>query len=396
MNPHITMWCYLWNLLDDGIDEVLREMKETIGLTALSLATHYHSVEHLRPHTRGAFIYRAPSSLYFEPDESYWKDCPIQHQVASIAKGNPLARVADRAQALDLELVSWTICCHSTGLGQMYPETTQQNALGDRYPEALCPANPAVRAFLRALLADLSHNYPISLMELESCHYQGARHYHGHEKIPIPPGPLDLFLLALCFCEHCMARARARGVDAKMVRDHVAAALRRSLDAGEPAPGTIEAFIDQTPGLKDFVEVRVEVVSSLIEELTQASAAPLSPIVWDTREMVGSDGRKLTRIAGSMTIAAYAADVQQIRCHIQEAITLAGDVTKLRVGYHTYPPTTPDRQTLLRNIEASLDLGVRAFSFYNYGIAPRPSLQWTADAVRLIRERTASDIGPES
>jgi len=50
---YATMWTYPWDLLDDGVEDVVGRLREQVGLDALSLATSYHSVEHLRPHTRG-------------------------------------------------------------------------------------------------------------------------------------------------------------------------------------------------------------------------------------------------------------------------------------------------------------------------------------------------------
>ena len=389
MPPHITMWSYLWDLVDDGIDDVLAEMRDDLGLTALSLATHYHSVEQYRPHTKGPFIYRADSSLYFEPDLSRYGRTRMRHQVAPLAqKGNPLKRVSDRAAEIGLDLVSWTLACHSSYLGRTYPECVTHNATGDVHPEALCPANPDVRGFLTGLADDLTHNYRIAVLELESWHYQPSRHYHHHEKLPAPFGPAEEFLLGLCFCEHCAARGSAAGVDVDRLRASVADAIRRVMSNSKPFPDKPGEFIDRTPGMREYVEARVDVVNSLLEEIVAASASPVSPICWSSPETSGVDVSQVARIAPTITITAYASDEAKVRQSIREAAKTAGGVDKLRVGYHAFPPVAPDRETLLRNIAASLDEGVRAFSFYNYGVAPRPCLQWVRDAARMIHQRT--------
>lgn len=389
MPAHISMWSYLWDFVDDGIDETLRDMKDNLGLTALSVATHYHTVEHLRPHTRGDAIYRADSRLYFTPDEKHWTHSPMRHQVSPIAlAGNPLKTLTDRAADVGLDVVSWTLCNHSSWLGERYPDATEQNALGDRYPEALCPANPDVRAFLAALLSDLSHNYKLSLLELESFHYAGTmRHYHHHEKIAIRQGPLNKFLLGVCFCGHCKSRAIRRGVDADAVQATFAEAIRDTFKTGEARPGTIASFIDEYPITQGYVDMRVDAVTSLIGELIAASSTPLSPIVWSSPELGGTVARDIADLAGRITVCAYHADPIDTRKAIEDATALVGDVRKLRVGYHVFPPVAPDRATLLRNIEVSLDLGVESFSLYNYGIAARRHLEWVRDVADLIRKR---------
>ena len=386
--PHITMWSYLWDLMDDGVNDTLKSMKQDIGLTALSLATHYHTVEHLRPHTRGPFIYRADSSLYFQPDASRWPVGALQHQVAPCARDGGLHRVSDAAEKVGLDLVSWTICCHSSHLGKTYPHAAEQNAFGDTHPESLCPAHPAVQGFLTGLVADLSHNYRISLLELESCHYQGGRHYHHHEKIAIEFSAVDRFLLGLCFNDATKQAARDRGVDADAVQQAVAAAIRRTLDSGEPNATPVSTFIDETPGLRGYVDARVAVVNDLLTTMRDAAASPLSPIVWSGREAGGVDGRDVAEIAGSITIAAYQTDAEKVAAAIDAAVAFTGDPAKVRVGYHTYPPTTPDEATLLRNVDVALERGVWSFTFYHHGIAPKRSLAWVAAAAKQIHAAT--------
>jgi hypothetical protein len=381
------MWSYLWDCVDDGIDATLRDMKENLGLTALSVATHYHSVEHLRPHTRGAFIYRADSSLYFAPDEKYWHESPMRHQVAPVAGNDALRQVCQRAAEVGLDVVSWTLCCHGSWLGRTYPESTEQNAFGDHHPESLCPANPAVRAFLKALVGDLSHNYDLSLLELESCHFAGSRHFHHHEKIGVTLSPLDQFLLATCFCAHCRERGHAAGVDADAVQARFQEAIRQTFDSGQPHQESLREWIDATPEVEGYLQARVATVNTLLTEMRDASTLPLSPIVWSSPEAAGTDGKTIADITGNITVTAYHTDVEDTRQTIAAAVAMAGDVSKIRVGYHTYPPVMPDLSTCLRNIEASLDLGVQAFSFYHYGIAPRPNLDWVRAAAELIHRR---------
>lgn len=388
MSPHITMWSYVWDLLDDGIDDVLREMKNDIGLTSLSVATHYHSVEHLRPHTKGSFIYRDAGAFYFTPDLSRYTNTSMRPRISPLAQaGNPLRRISDRAADIGLNLVSWTLACHDSALGNAYPHATIENSMGDRYPEALCPANPEVRGFLVGMASDLTHNYRLKVLELESLEYPPGRHFHHHEKIAVPLGAADAFLSNLCFCPHCSKRAADRGVDVPRLRAWVAKTFREAFASGETTKASVAEVIAKGSGLRAFVDARIDAVSTLLADIKQASACTVSAITWADADVCGLDPVQAANTTGSITIAAYTPDADKARVAIRTASRNAGGVEKIRVGYHTYPPIAPDKETLLRVIAASLDEGVVAFSFYNYGIAPRRSLEWVRAATDLIRSR---------
>lgn len=63
---------------------------------------------------------------------------------------------------------------------------------------------------------------------------------------------------------------------------------------------------------------------------------------------------------------------------------MAGEVNRVWVGVCAYPPASPNAETLIANVEAVAKLGVRAVSFYNYGIMPKRNLQWVKAAIEKI------------
>ncbi len=51
-------------------------------------------------------------------------------------------------------------CCHAITLGRRHPELCQCNVLGDTLLASLCPSQPAVQAYLQALIRDVADRYP--------------------------------------------------------------------------------------------------------------------------------------------------------------------------------------------------------------------------------------------
>ena len=52
------------------------------------------------------------------------------------------------------------------------------------------------------------------------------------------------------------------------------------------------------------------------------------------------------------------------------------DLRRLVVGLQAYYPCAVDSDGLLAQVEAARRQGVEQFSYYNYGIMPRPNLGW--------------------
>ena len=49
-----TIWSYLWDLVDDGLEDSVRYLGQELGLDAVSVATAYHTFQQLRPRRPGA------------------------------------------------------------------------------------------------------------------------------------------------------------------------------------------------------------------------------------------------------------------------------------------------------------------------------------------------------
>ena len=69
----------------------------------------------------------------------------------------------------------------STGPGRAAPSTPRANAFGDPMLTELCPANPDVAAYVRALSADIARR-GVQTIVAESLHYHPLEHGYHHER----------------------------------------------------------------------------------------------------------------------------------------------------------------------------------------------------------------------
>jgi hypothetical protein len=413
---YATMWVYPWDILDEGVDRALAFLARDVGLDAISLATSYHTVKALLPHNPRRKVFLSESSaLYFRPQLDLYANTPLKPHPSPMVKDEDILKtISSRCRTYGLELISWTVCLHNSYLGRRHPECTMRNAYGDPYPFALCPSNQAVRDYLTALAVDLTSNYDLTTLELESAHFSRFAHNYHHEKAPgIGLGLLERFLLSLCFCHSCSERAQGEGIDTEglkaMTREH----LGKALNINRPCPvgpegeyQQVSEFVAQTPQLAAYVEMRERTVASLIAELKESipstgrrgergfaliepsgrRKAQLSVIVspqprnWIT----GVHTRRIASIADFVEVLSYTSSASKVYDDISQIRQVLGSVESLTVGLAAYHPFVTDPNSLKEMVGQGLRAGVRRFSFYNYGLMPRENLSWVKEAVELV------------
>ena len=181
---HRSMWTYAWDILDLGFDAALGELRDRAGLNSVSLASSYHAGRFLQPRSPKRKVYfPEDGTIYFHPTPARWEGLAIQPKVAEVIEGGDVLReLVRRRDAGGLKVCCWTVCLHNTRLGMLHPGAVTRNAFGDPNYYNLCPSNPDARAYVCALVEDLTHSYEPDLVELESPSFMGFAHEFHHEK----------------------------------------------------------------------------------------------------------------------------------------------------------------------------------------------------------------------
>lgn len=387
---YITMWAYPWDLIAEGPDTALAYLKNEVGLTAISVATAYHSLQAVLPHNPRWPVFIAPAAVYFQPLRELYEPTPIAPPVSPLlGQENWLAQIAEACQRQGLGLVAWTVCLHSSTLATRYPEYAVRDLFGTPSPAYLCPSWPAVRDYLVALCTDLD-NYGLQALELEGAHYFDFEH-HVHAKIGLRLGPIDRLLLSLCFCEACQDRARFNGIAVEALGDRLRQRLRQVFAAGaSPEPpgdpdAQIEAFLQQVPDLIPFLGTRTDAVTALIEAIRAAIRSPLHVLLMGPSWLSGADPERLAPSVDRFEVCAYTADPAAVRRAVQQALAMLPGPDRLVVGLEAAHPSVPSEAALLAVAAAVRDLQVAGVSFYNYGLIPPAHLPWVQRAVQRLR-----------
>ena len=386
-DSYAALWAYPWDLADEGPQTVLRRLREEVGVDGVSLASAYHTFEMLRPHSSSRALLQIPqAAVYFQPQAELYRGTPIRPHVSPLMGAeNWYADAARAAAAVGLDLIAWTVFLHNSYQAGAHPECAEVACTGDISTSRLCPSNPAVRAFAVALSRDLVQNYGISALECESLSFGGFGHTHYHVKYGIEPGRGGRFLFSLCFCPACRDAARGIGIDADALARVAELQVRESFASGRPIREMPEELIAASPELSAYIRLREDTVASLLREVRDAAGVPASFLVMGDRYAAGVDRARIASIADYMEVLSYTADPARTGRTVSGMLPDLRSSAQLMVGLQAYPPASPDAETLRANAQGALDLGVRRFSFYNYGIMPMSNLSWVRSAVEAIR-----------
>jgi hypothetical protein len=221
--PDIAVWAYPWDLHDIGVQDAVDRMTG-VGATMVSLATSYHAGRFLQPGNPKRRVYfPQDGTVYYRPDPGRWAGeaiAPLQADIVA-TEGDMLADLIRRRDTGGPGVSCWTVCLHNTRLGMLHPAHVMRTAHGDPHYYGLCPSSPAARAYVVGMVAEIAAVYAPDRIELESPDFMGFSHGFHHEKDGLGLLAEDDFLLGICFCHHCLARATQAGIPADEARQIV-------------------------------------------------------------------------------------------------------------------------------------------------------------------------------
>jgi hypothetical protein len=378
------------DLLDEGLETVADNVQHRGGAGGITLAAAYHDARDVFPHNPRRVVYfQEPGAVFFQPSPDRFRALTLQPTVSALLDGRDLVSdLVAVARRRDLDANAWVVLLH-VDRGREIEPYAQRNAFGDPYLTQLCPANPNVREYARAVIADVAS--------------RGV-----DERAFVEITPLTSFLLSLCFCESCEGAAAERGVDNASLRDAIRSAIRDGLSAkdADPVPIDDSAGVRAMFGgeLGAFLDARSAVVTSLVGELVDAAresnpdvalvpvdeggaikgytagrptGEPAPSIAW----RLGVDLRQIAAAAGALEVMAYASTPERVLVDLQAYADVIPDSTKLGVILRPLGPDCDGAANLRSKVDVASALGVDRLDFYHYGLAPLDALDWVKSAL---------------
>ena len=388
----VNMWTYPWDLVDEEIDRALDRLQGEAGVTGISLAVTYHSIEQLRPHPGvNPRTFRSPGGAQFQPMSELYAATRLRPVVALwLKKSNPLATISQCCEKRGLKLRAWIVCCHGSATVARYPTFAMKDVFGDSSANWMCPVNPDVREYLRALVEDLTTHYLFDTIELERPSFPEKLHSHAHYKTGIVLGPVGEFLYNLCFCESCRQAAKRDGVDVEAAASAAMEGLTAILSDRDMEASSRESFLSENPDLGAFVEWRCGQVTSLVAMLKQVAGCRVVVHRVGDRYMTATDWQAVAGgCDGLLVPCSYSGD-DAMKTLVEQVCGDTGDLSGVELSFNACSPQCPSAETFVSAVASAARLGVRSVDVYNYGLLPLERMEWVRRAARYA-QREQSD-----
>ena len=366
------------------------------GCDGVTVTAAYHRARDVTPHGPARVTLRR-DGVHFPPPGELFRGLRLVPPLQPAAGDGLFAAVRELTGRRGARLHGWTVFLHNTTLGLAHPDVTQRSCFGDRAaPADLCPSHPDVRAYADALARSVARQ-GVDTVVAESLHFGYFRHGYHHDRCFADLGPVEEFLLGLCFCDHCRARGEAAGADAEAACAAAERIVSRVLDGGEPLPGGLtpdNLRARAGEAVARYAAARRETVTTLAASVARSVAAegarlvfldvtgalkgyqdgsPSGSLACEDAWQIGIDPAALGAVVPGYAVLGYARDPVRLASDVSGYRALLGGGCELRVTLRPGPPDTLAAASLPEKLRAAALAD--AVDFYNYGMYPFPVLE---------------------
>lgn len=383
------IYSYAWDLAETGVSAAIDEF-QALGLDTVTVAGSYHAGKFLRPHGKAGKVYfPEDGTAYFTTDAArYGAIKPLPNSL--LAEHDVLRELTDDGR---VAVNVWLVLLHNTTLGMAHPESVVRNAFGDPYFYNLCPSAPEARTYARGLAKDVTESYPVAGISMEAPGFTPYAHGYHHEFALIRSNPWLENMLGLCFCDHCLARAEAMGIDAHRLKAQVAGNIEAYLASDIDFPADMaEAFwradVVADGDLRRYLDFRNHVVTSLVAEIRakvrpDANVAVIPSVARPTAGAwyEGSNLGALGQATGIIEACFYEPSPMRVKADLFDIRRRIGKDVKLRGILRPSFPDLATRGDFLAALQVLREGGVDELAFYNYGHLRWANLEWIGVAM---------------
>ncbi|MEO3871167.1 hypothetical protein ABGB18_20335 [Nonomuraea sp. B12E4] len=384
-----SVYVFVEDLRGEGVERVLDRITG-YGVTGITVGAVHHSSYDVTPHGLSKLTLRHDGAHFPAPPDLFagLRLSPVPGFL------NAFDGLREACAKRSLKLHGWTVFLRNTTLGTEHPDVTVRDCFGDRGSlTALCPAHPDAREYAVALARSVAR-LGVDSVVAEALHFRQLKPQRSF----VPLGPMDAYLLGLCFCDYCLRRATDLGVNAEAAREECARIVGGVFDGDPPAQGEVTRAALTAyagPEVVAYARARSETVTTLVSEVSSAVAEEGSKLVFvDSTGAVkgyqhglptpglaahdawqlGVDLVALGDLVPAFGVLAYARDAARVADDVGAYLRSVGKDREVRAVLRPGHPDSDSTDRLVAKARGAKAAGALAVDFYAYGLVPHPVL----------------------
>lgn len=373
-------WADPWDLLAAGVDAALDRMISELGATALCVRAASGPLGSIRCGIDAPDpCFLTEGGLHFIPAAERYAATRVRPAPADWIKSrDPLETIAAAARVRGVSLRVRLSLGEAPALVARDPTLACRDAFGRRSDARLCPANPDVREYAAAIVADLCARHGLAAIELDGVGFGTGAMPGRIDACGIALGPIERTLLGLCFCESCMRASSERGVDPQPIMRTVQAELRDRLSKSAGDELTWGDLLARDAMLASYVAGRSEPACGQVAAARRRATAPL--LVHFADDLAAeTTGDVLADSCDGLILPPTGETAHRTR---------RGERPWSAVGFNIAAHAWSREEALVIAVHEAAELGIDAIGFEQFGVAPPASLDAVRRALRYAkRER---------
>jgi hypothetical protein len=333
-------------------------------------------------HDEGRVRFLEDGTVHFRPGSDYGELRPQPSRAVPARGPSPLELLCEQAPGAGLRVRAWNVFTHNSRLGAMHPELCVQNAFGDAYTYALCPAQPKVQQYIAAMVRDLGWHQGLHTIEFEALGQMGHKHSSHHDKTSFTPSGLLDAALSACFCPAAKA-----GSDPVELRRSVQEFVDKHVGGADAmTPGALPAGPRDLPAtdarwLDAVLDARARTVQQLARialNAPQQRAVQVHPHPWFTGSQLAAASASCFAATDERVLTCYGEGPDQIA-----RLLGSDDAARLRASPRRLCiwPKAP-QFTSERDLEQVRQLcrqhGIGSVAIYHLGLLPWRTIERVA------------------
>ncbi len=398
---------YPWDLADEGTERILDNLQEMALCNSVYLIALMHHEK--RPLTDFFYPHNPVRKTYVPEDSrAYWQpEMPRYGRIVPQTSGREFLKDTDwlqelveavRARGLKTGVeISHTVIDSERAADDL-SDCVQQDIFGERMGKCVCPNNPDVRDYVRALFCDLAANYDVDYIQTCLIPFQsGPPAGHAARRVLSS-------VLGGCWCGHCRAAAASDDLDLEACH---AALLPLAESIARPtlaqrqegallgASNTDEtAVLLEHPELFNWLGFRCRSMTRFFAEVHQAVHevrrgvdVRLNAYITSRQELSGLDLRAMRPHLDSIRSSDYseqsgeAARLEHKRRWLLSVRRAVGEEMPFLSAIGVRPKATPE--LVRRGVVISAECGADGITIGHYDGAPFANLRAVGEGLRM-------------